>query len=261
MSQEKSHQPTDKKIKDARDKGQVAVSQVPHQVCGLLALGALLPLIGLRLWLNSAALIECGLTAGLDSLAGCTGIIRSFIQELVLLPLVLLAGTQTLVGLFQTGWNLSFHSLKLDPAKLSPVAGFQRIWKALQWFPFELLKFFFTAVFVLLLLMLAAAQLSAGLGLTDNGALELAGQVLRLNVLGIVLVLIPVLVADVFVQRYKQRQELRMTHQEVREEYKNSEGDPFMKARRSALHQSISREAMVERIKKAKVILVARDNR
>ena len=63
---------------------------------------------------------------------------------------------------------------------------------------------------------------------------------------------------DVITQRKKFKEQVFLDHHEMQREFKESEGDPHLRAQRRALHQAISREEMIIQIKKAKVIIVER---
>jgi flagellar biosynthetic protein FlhB len=68
-------------------------------------------------------------------------------------------------------------------------------------------------------------------------------------------VYIVISVADLFYQRFKHKKDLRMSKQEVKDEYKNQEGDPKVKSQQRARMQEASRRRMMESIPQADVVI------
>jgi flagellar biosynthesis protein FlhB len=63
---------------------------------------------------------------------------------------------------------------------------------------------------------------------------------------------------DVYQQRKRFKDQVFMDYEEMKREHREQEGDPHLKAHRRALHQSLSRQQMIEQIKRSKVIIVER---
>ena len=65
-------------------------------------------------------------------------------------------------------------------------------------------------------------------------------------------------VADYFINRRRYFKELEMTHEELKREFREEEGDPQIKAERRAAHHSIAVQALTEQVRRSKVIIVER---
>ncbi|PIJ50935.1 flagellar biosynthesis protein FlhB [Erwinia sp. OLTSP20] len=147
------------------------------------------------------------------------------------------------------GVVISGKAIKFDPKKLNPLSGLGRILSA-QTFA-ELLKSVLKAVLVatvagcyiwakwpLMLHLISESPLTA-----LAGALNMLAMCSMLVVLG----LLPMVAFDVFWQLYSYYKKLRMTRQEIREEFKNQEGDPHVKGRiRQAMRAAAQRRMMAD---------------
>lgn len=245
---EKTEQPTQKKLEEARKKGNVAQSRdasgVGAYVAGVALLGATAAAVSAvfeSLYRDSMTLVRAG---RLDphALGGAigatqTGILRA---SLPLLGAVALAGTA--LALAQTGIRFSAESLKPDLKKLNPLT------KLKSWFEpkglFELAKTFLKLGFVLGLGYLAAkGALPLLLRLSYAGPheiLSLTASTARHFLLTIAIVFAALGGADYGFQFRMWKKKLMMSVDEVKREYKESEGDPHVKGHRRQLAQEIA---------------------
>src|SRR5690606_32665642 len=93
------------------------------------------------------------------------------------------------------------------------------------------------------------------IGLTASAMLgELSSLVFRLMA-GILLVMFVVAVLDLLYQRYEHHKKMRMTKQELKDEYKQSEGDPHIKAKLRQLRQEKARARMMQSVPNADVVI------
>jgi flagellar biosynthetic protein FlhB len=83
---------------------------------------------------------------------------------------------------------------------------------------------------------------------------ELRGLVARLMV-GILIILLVIAVLDVLYQRFEHYKKMRMTKQELKDEYKQSEGDPHVKARLRQLRRERARARMMQAVPEADVVI------
>lgn len=261
--QEKTEQATPKRLRDAREKGQVARSRELSAALVMITGGAMMVLAHSPMTAAMLNLIRRGLTmpghlpkdpamlpAALgDALGSALAVIGPFL--LVLLAAAVLAPTLT------GGWSFSLKPLAPKLEKMDPVKGLKRVFgpKGL----IELVKAFAKAMLVtglavaLLwhwapqLLALGSAPVSEAIG----ASARMAG--LALFLLSVSLMLIAAI--DVPFQLWQHARQLRMTRQEVRDEMKETDGRPEVKSRIRSLQQEFARRRMLQDVPDADVVI------
>lgn len=262
--QEKTEQPSEKKLREAREQGQIARSR---ELATVAVFGmATLVLMGMGGWMGRAAAgwmrdaltLEPGLAGqgrGLLSRFGelLAGLLAA-VSPLILACLVAGFIAPVLMG----GLHFSAKPLVPDLTKLDPLKGLKRIYgrDGLA----ELLK---SILRVLLIAGVAAATIHAiaprFIGLVhqslEPAAAEGFALVLRVMLaIGGGLLLLAAI--DVPYQRWSHRQKLMMTRQELLDEFKETEGRPEVKARIRRVQQEVSQRRMMQAVPTADVILV-----
>ena len=264
---EKTEQPTQKRLRDARRKGQVAKSQDLSSAVLLVAAVAVL-------WIASGYMggwLSRAMTEQLDfasSFKGdlnqdvALGALASGAKSLVLALAPLfgaLVVVAVLVNYFQVGSIFTFETVKPNANKLNPAEGFKN--KFLKARPYvELAK---TVVKLAVACVVVAAVLWSARGdivrLTrqpPDVAAAYTGALFFQIGLRVGLVFLVIGAADYFLQRFLHRKELKMTKHEVREEYKESEGNPLHKSLRRQMHREILLQSVMEAVRRASVVVV-----
>lgn len=258
---EKTEQPTAKKLRDARKKGQVAKSKDLTQTLQIVAIFGYLIVAGGGIAERiSAMFVAPNAVFGLDFADGLNALADHLIGEAVgiLMPFV---GIVLVFGIFgetmQTGIMLAFEALKPSAKKLNVLANAKNMVskKNLIEFLKSLFKVCFLSVLVALLVRDAIPYLTiipaAGLA-----AVGLAvGELLRLLIINVTLAYVVVSFFDFAWQRFCHNKELMMSKDEVKQEYKEMEGDPHIKQKRKHLHQEMLAQGAVQQAKKATVVV------
>ncbi len=177
---------------------------------------------------------------------------------LVIAPLLLLAAAVAIAAnIAQIGVLFTTEPLAPKPDNLNPIQGFQRIFS--QRSAVELVKHLLK---LSLIIWVVWSSLAAGFRvmLTEQlmpapaafaASAELAWRV----GLRVALVLLAIAVLDALYQRYAWERSLRMTRQEIKDEYRQLEGDPLVKARIRQLQREASRRRMIQEIPDADVVI------
>ncbi len=161
------------------------------------------------------------------------------------------------LGLAQTGGRAAPSLLKPQLSRMNPLSGLQRLISARV--IVEVLRMVAVSVVVAFLLKAGLRDIlnraSAGEVATPDGVWQVlravAGPLLaRVFAVGAV-----IMVADYAWQRFRIERELRMTRQEVREDMKETEGDPYWKSRRRARARAIARARMMHAVPTAAVVI------
>jgi type III secretion protein U len=245
-SGEKTELPTPKKERDARKKGQVARSQ---EVVTTISLFAAVAYIWAS-WDNTNARLVglfdqvAQLAAGDFQTGAMNGIVAaSWDAAIILLPIlgvVIVAGIAA--NYVQIGSLFSLESIKPKGEKISPAAGFKRIFSMKQ--IVELLKSV-TKIIVLsvLLYFVIRNAISPYMNSLECGVpciLDVTVSTLGLTLVYSGLAFAVVALADFAYQKRAHTKGLMMTKDEVKREYKESEGDPHIKGKRKQLAQELT---------------------
>ncbi|HVF56629.1 MAG TPA: EscU/YscU/HrcU family type III secretion system export apparatus switch protein [Pyrinomonadaceae bacterium] len=269
MSQggEKTEQPTEKRLRDARRKGQVAKSQDLASALLLIAAVSMLWLLSgyAGAWLSEAMREQLQHAASFEGeLDQQTALAALFtgtkVLALVLAPLFgVLFVFAVLVNYFQIGSVFTFEPMKPNPGKLNPAEAFKN--KFLKSKPYielgkTIVKVIITVGVVWTVLWGARADVveltSRPVSVAASFAVSLVFEI-GLKV-GLAFLLLGG--ADFFLQRYLHRKELRMTKHEVKEEYKETEGNPLYKSMRRQMHREILMQSVMAAVRQANVVVV-----
>lgn len=261
--QERTEDPTAKRQKESREKGQVARSRelntlavVMVAAVGLLMFGPgmaskLMDLMVYNFSLEREVLYSTD-TMGLHLLAS----IRQGLS--VIGPLFLMLLIAALVGpVLLGGWLFSAKLLAPKGERLNPLAGLKRMFsvKSLVELLKAIAKFLVVLAMALLVLHMRTDDLMALSNEALPGAIFHSGWVLGTSLLLLACSLILIAAVDVPFQIWDNKQKTRMTKQEVRDEYKDSEGKPEVKSRVRQLQREMAERRMMGEVPKADVVI------
>jgi len=262
--QEKTEQPTEKRLKESREKGEVPRSRDLSGAAVVLAGVAALMAGGPASFGHARRIFAFGLGYSREALFSDAlpgRVLHAALREaLALFAPVALA---TLLAAFAAplllgGLNFSGKALEPKFERLDPIKGLGRIFalRGLVELGKALLKLLFIgAVLALLLRHWQGALQATGRGAVSAGiaqALGLLGQAALW--FGSILALIGGL--DALYQKYDHTKKLRMSRQEIKDEMKESEGSPEMKGRIRQVQMAQARRRMMEELPKADVVVV-----
>lgn len=262
---DKPHEATPRKLEEARKRGEIprmADLTATAAVGGFLLL-ALVPggWMPLRLGELGQGMLDRADTFSAQLLGGGSGAFDLLMGAVAVavLPALLLPAAAVLAML------LAFRGLVFAPEKLKPkLARLSPVSNAKQKFgPSGLFEFAKStvklAIYAAVLWLFLAARLPRLMGTMQQSPGQVVAEMMRLLVefLAIVAVVMAAVGAiDFFWQRFDHLRRQRMSHQELREEYKQSEGDPHMKQARRARAQEIATNRMLADVPKADVVIV-----
>ena len=266
---EKTEEPTSKKLEDARKEGQVAKSQEFAQSFTLLALFVLLRIWTSTLSAQLGALFEgfygripyfTKLPSYRDNYREYSSILGiGLLRTLVIILPFLLAGfaVSFIADLVQVKWKPTTKPLKPKFNKLNPISGIKRIFSVTKLVELikSLLKLVVIAIVIYNEIQDQWPLLFALYDMPMMQGIALAGQLLIDIGLKIAIVFIAVAFADFAFQKWKFHQDMKMTKQEVKEEYKSTEGDPAIKGKIRQRMQEASRRRMMQALPKADVVI------
>src|SRR5258708_1563950 len=161
-------------------------------------------------------------------------------------------------NLIQTGFMFTPEKLTFDLSKLSPAAGFKRVFglDGAAQFVKSLVKVSLTAVLAWWVLNPHVPELENLSGMEPIAMMGFAADILRRLVFAVAVFLLIVAGADWFWQRQRFMSRMRMTKEETKEDFKQTEGDPHIKARQRQLRNERSRPRMIQAVPAATVVVM-----
>ncbi|MFB3925561.1 MAG: flagellar biosynthesis protein FlhB [Syntrophales bacterium] len=268
QDQERTEQASPRRKEEARKKGQVAKSQEIASVAILVAcltyfyFGAA-GMMHKMMALVSRYLREAGTTVvDKNSVQGLIfGMAyEAFVLVMPLLLIVVAAGL--LANYLQVGFVFSSETLLPKYSKIDPFKGFQRLMSLKSMA--ELAKNIMKLVIVgTVAYWTIAGEIDGLIPLVDEsiwGILIYIGNISFKIIFRTCWVLIVLAVLDYIYQRWEYERGLKMTKQEVKDEFKQTEGEPLVKARIRRLQREVARKRMMAKVPKADVVITNPDH-
>lgn len=260
----KTEEATEKKLRDAVEKGNVPFSK---EAASFASLGGILTITGLFLAGNVTHL-RLTLERFIDnpggwSLENGADVVQLFhaigldVAQLFVPIILILAVTGIASSCLQNPPQIVFDRIQPDPSRISVVAGWRRLFSAQAQVEFLKAAFKFGVIaFVGFLILRAARGDVVKAMFMEPGSIPELVRTLVMKLLGALLIATIVLAAaDLVWSRVHWHQELRMTRQEVKDELKQMQGDPILKARMRSLARDRSRRRMIAAVPKATVVI------
>jgi len=259
----KTEQATPKRLSDSRKKGQVAKSKDFNSALSFLAFALLLGALGQYFFTSSMDMLKSSLTAGSggnlspgnagEILAGSVeSILRIFIP-FGLLAVVLGVAT----NLVQTGFILTLEPLKPDFKRLNPIEGFKNIFSSRSAFSLGINLMKLAAVTYITYCGIKGIILqiinSGQIGIENLYAFF--GGIVKTLSINLALLMTVIGVIDFIFQKRDFKKRMMMTKQEVKEEYRQMEGDPKIKAARQQRQRQLSMSRTMQNVGESTVVI------
>lgn len=260
---DKTEDPTDKRKKDSREKGEIARSKELNTLavmvagCGaLLAFGGalaetLMELMRLNFTLSREVLVD-------ERSMGIFLLMSGKLAILATQPVLLTMLVAALVGPVSLGgWLFAAGSMAPKFSRMNPAAGIKRMFSthALTELLKALAKFLIILIVALVVLSKDRADLLAIAHEPLESAIIHSVQLVGWSALWMSCGLALIAAVDVPFQLWSSKQKLMMTKQEIRDEHKDSEGRPEVKQRIRQLQREMSQRRMMSAIPQADVII------
>ena len=265
---EKTEDPTSKKLSDARKEGKVAKSkEIVNGVSLLgffLALRIFLGFAGVRIeeifrWIYTIFPDIVNMKGGL-TMQAFMGIFRTLIGKtlIILMPFLFIGFAADFVtNLVQVGWKPTLKPLEPKLSKFNPISGFKRIFSKQS-----IVNLIFAIAKITLVFFIAytsikdqAKTLFLLYDISFKASLSLIFQIIVDTGIKISVVYIFLGFADYAYQRWKFKDDMKMTKQEVKDEYKNTEGDPQIKGKQRQRMMESSQRRMMKNVPQADVVI------
>lgn len=260
---EKTEKATPKKRQDSKKKGQVAKSQDVNTSVNLITVFSVLLLMGPYMYNHLLSLMKKYLqnfTMADFSEEGMQVILLEILVEmgLVLGPVFLAAVVAgILANVMQIGFMFSTESIQFKLEKLDPIKGFKRIFsmRAIVELLKSILKISFVGfvAFYVLWNRMEEIMILSQISVADAMA-TLADITIKVGYYAAVALLFIALL-DYMYQKYDFEKNIRMSKQDIKDEYKNSEGDPLIKSKIRQKQRQMAAQRMMQEVPNADVVI------
>ncbi len=259
----KTEDPTEKRLGKAREEGDVPMSQeigyLGTLVGALIAVTVLLPWGLSRMYYDMRHFLENMHTVPMD-LEGLRLTVVNLLTD-IFLSLVPLFGLLILMGVGLTLAQIGFlwAPKKMQPklSKVSPISGVKRLISMQK--VVDLIKSVLKVILIGLVLTLIVVPLAKHPDVTMRQdfwqTLQDIQYLLTMLLLSVIVVFTIIAIGDLVYQRHKHTEKLKMTKQEVKDERKQSEGDPQVKSRIARLRMQRHRDRMMASVPTASVVI------
>lgn len=260
---QKTEEPSERRLEQAREKGQVPISREVGNwffilTCCFLIL-VVLPYTARSLQSMMVQFISVPdqMVVSQDSLKRLAVHLVTTIAPIVAIPLVIMLVVLVSVALMQVGSSLSLQSLKPKMSRLSPKQGLKKVFSknAIVEFLKTVIKTCILFITAFLLFRNHAGEVKNWIGLTMRQMMNVFEGLLLKLFLMLLIILFFLGLLDYLYQRHTHRKGLRMTKQEVRDEHKDIDGDPAIKQRIRRLRMERSRNRMMQDVPNATVVI------
>ncbi|GIQ68628.1 flagellar biosynthetic protein FlhB [Xylanibacillus composti] len=260
---EKTEKATPKKKLDARKKGQVAKSnEIPSAFIMLFVFLAFMMFSGFfQGRMNNFFTVAYTDYMQLEITTSNVSILFSqlaFQGTIILLPIMIIAVVTAFLGNYiQFGFLVSGEPLKMKLNKLNPIEGAKKIFaiRALVEFAKSVLKLIVIGVVVSFTLWLERSTLLSLSSMPLESTFAYAARITLLIGLQIALLLVVLSIFDYMYQKYEHEKSLRMSKQDIKDEFKKMEGDPLIKSKIREKQRRMAMQRMMQEVPNADVVI------
>lgn len=261
--QDKTEEPTEKRLTDARKKGQIPRSRELNTFVALMTGSVMLLFTGKSITNGLGEIMRQQFQLSREVIFDPASPVIFFEQVLLdgmllifplVLPLVLVA---LLTPMMMGGWNFSAEAMSPKISKMNPFSGFKRMFGVQG--VVELLK---AIVKITLVFMVAGNlfnfyfdQFMALSSMSVTNAIYKAIDIISFSFIILSSTLVLVVIIDVPYQLWNTKRQLKMTKQEVKDESKDQEGNPEIKGQIRRKQMEMAQQRMMDEVPKADVIV------
>ena len=262
-SEDRTEEPTSRRLLDARKEGQIARSmELPAAAVTISAVGVIF-FMGGYLVNKLSERFAAGFHFDRKLVFSSNLLPALFADELLqsfvlIIPIFILTVVVAIVSTGLTGgYNFSMQAVMPKASKLNPFSGLQRIFGPKAWVELgkAILKFVLVTGVVIAILNNNIHTLNLIGRMPIEPALQASGELLTKSALLITLSLLIIAMIDVPYQRWQFMKQMRMTKQQVKDEMRQSEGNPEIKGQIRRKQREMSNARMIDSVKNADVVI------
>lgn len=261
---EKTEQPTPKRLRKAREKGQVVQSEELPAALSIVVLLAALVFTAPAMMQWFMLQMRDGMSGEISVFADSTAFVNFFntkiTSSIVIMSPILAALTvgSVVACIIVGGMAFSTQAISLKLSAIDPIKGFAKLFevKTLVKLGVSIAKLIFISMIVWFYIRSRLDAFAVIRWAWSMQIMVAISQIIVGVLIRICVALLAIAVVDVIFQKWKFTQELKMTKQEVKQERKESDGSPEIKSRVRMIQIEMARKRMLQEVPKANVILV-----
>lgn len=265
-SEDKTEEATPKRRDDAREQGQVAMSQDTVAAVGLLMTALVLVVSGGAVASQAGALVvdSCSNLGDLGRMEMSEADVATMFTEcarrfalpvaIVVVPLIAII---LLTAYAQVGLQITPKAIAWNPGRLNPIQGWSRVFSMRGVIRTSIASAKLSVVITVAALAAWSdvPAMSSLVGIELGPALAAAGSVLAHAATAALVAIVLIAFVDLLYQRWQHERDLRMSKKDIREEVKTTDGDPHVKARIRQIQRELARSRMMADVPKATVVV------
>ncbi|MBT6284531.1 MAG: flagellar biosynthesis protein FlhB, partial [Rhodospirillaceae bacterium] len=260
---QKTEEPTQKKLDDSRKKGQVATSREVSNWFMILAGTIIIAMIspsmssGIKSVMIKFLAVPHAMPVEAGNLADIIGSVATDIGFIMIVPMLLLLVAAFASTMVQNGLVVAVDRIQPKLERASPMAGAKRLFslKSLVEFAKGILKITIVGTVATMLMLPSFSGLEQLVTMEMGGAAEVLHSLVSKLLFGVLSVVTIIAAIDFLYQRFEHMKQMRMSRQEIKDEFKQSEGDPMVKARLRQVRQERARQRTVAAVPEASVVI------
>lgn len=260
---EKTEEPTQKRLEDAQKKGQIVYSRELNNFFMILALALIIGMGAPGLMSGSKGSLagflenahEYEITESSFSLIGRDALM--VIAKIVAIPFIAMIIAALGPSIAQNGFHISVDPIIPKFSKISPVKGFGRLFSTRSFVEFlkGLLKISVIGIIAYLAVRPYFGKFETLAMMDVVSVLGFTASMSNKMLIGVCVAMFFIAIADYLYQRFEYMKNLRMTKQEIKEEYKQQEGDPTIKSKLKQLRMERARRRMMAAVPASDVVI------
>jgi flagellar biosynthetic protein FlhB len=260
---QKTEEPTQKKLDDSRKKGEIAISREVSHWFMILAATIIVALMApslstdVKLVLQKFLAMPHAMPVEKGNIAMIIGDVAAEVGYIMIIPVILFVAAAFGSAVVQGGLIVAVERItpKLDRA--SPLAGMKRLFslKSVVEFIKGILKITIVGAVATMLVLPYFEGLEQLVMMEMTGAASVLHSLVSRLLVGVLAVVTVIAVTDFLYQRFEHMKQMRMSHQEIKDEFKQTEGDPMIKGRLRQIRQERARQRMAAAVPEASVVI------
>lgn len=260
---QKTEQPTQRRLEEARKRGQVVYSREISNWVMLFTITLLVLMAGPSVMSELRDMLKPFLGDANNFVVDANGLLKigkilfSAVLGVLFVPFLILMAMGYLSGFVQTGPLLTTEPIKPDLKKISIGSGFARLFslRSIMEFLKGIFKLLIVSIAIYLVISPYFNTAEHFVGQDTNAALDDLRTLFMKMMTAALVVLFALAIADYMYQRHEFMQKMRMSKQELKDEHKQTEGDPHVKARLRGLRMQRARQRMMQAVPEADVVI------
>ena len=260
---QKTEEPTQKRLEDSRRKGQVANSREVNHWFMILGAAIVVIMVAPTMMSNLKGTFRTfieqphAIPADSGNLTETVGALLRDVGLAMLIPLLLLLVAALASGIVQSGLIFAPERIKPKLDKISLKSGIKRLFSMRSFAEFikGLFKISIVATVAAILMLPEFGGIDTMIGIEGSQILARLHELIARLLIGVLAIVTVIAILDFLYQKFEHLKSMRMSRQEIRDEMKQTEGDPIIRQRLRQIRAERARRRMMAAVPGASVVV------